>query len=310
MTNARFAPLLGLSVGPFSLSTTPAPLRKPRARHERQSPHASKAAGFRLRLGSGVALRLRSARRSSPSSAPLPRSPTADRSHSRQSSIITSAHLRIEALRARNSRDKTTPSQPQSGAALSVRSRAALTLPSLALNSRRPLSAPSQSTNGQYDRSNQPARPQNPSLLHPLKIREHSQTEMPAETCKHDTARYCRDQRVLCSAPRAAGRPRLPPRQHPFRSAKLAFVANSIWNASASASIWSLASVLRLRGFTHFVPPAAPAASRRQLQTEARLHLPVNTASWRKSICRAGSSRSESFSVIATNSCRTHSTGG
>ena len=34
VTNARFASLHGLPVGPFPLSTTPVPLRKPRARHE------------------------------------------------------------------------------------------------------------------------------------------------------------------------------------------------------------------------------------------------------------------------------------
>jgi hypothetical protein len=35
VSNARFATLHGLAVGPVSLSTTPVPLRKPRARHER-----------------------------------------------------------------------------------------------------------------------------------------------------------------------------------------------------------------------------------------------------------------------------------
>ncbi len=34
VTNARFTPLHGLPVGPVPLSTTPVPLRKPRARHE------------------------------------------------------------------------------------------------------------------------------------------------------------------------------------------------------------------------------------------------------------------------------------
>jgi len=53
VTNARFASLHGLTVGPFSLSTTPVSLRKPRARHERKCYNAAKAAGFRLRLGGG-----------------------------------------------------------------------------------------------------------------------------------------------------------------------------------------------------------------------------------------------------------------
>ena len=35
-TSVPFAPLHGLPVDPVSLSTTPAPLRKARARHERQ----------------------------------------------------------------------------------------------------------------------------------------------------------------------------------------------------------------------------------------------------------------------------------
>jgi hypothetical protein len=55
VTNAIFASLHGLSVGPFTRSTIPVPLRKARARHERHGLAAS-AAGFRLRLGSGVAL--------------------------------------------------------------------------------------------------------------------------------------------------------------------------------------------------------------------------------------------------------------
>ena len=66
VTNARFATLHGLPVGPVPLSTTPVPLLKPCARHERHSHCAATAAGFRLRLGGGVALRLRFARRSSP----------------------------------------------------------------------------------------------------------------------------------------------------------------------------------------------------------------------------------------------------
>ena len=80
-TNARFAALHGLPVGPVSLSTPPAPLRKPRARHERASAMCRKSGGFRLRLGGG-----RCAPRFVPLGASLrpplhfPRPPTADRS--------------------------------------------------------------------------------------------------------------------------------------------------------------------------------------------------------------------------------------
>jgi hypothetical protein len=51
VTNARFVSLHGLSVAPFPLSTTPVPLLKPRARHERNLHSAAGAAGFRLWLG-------------------------------------------------------------------------------------------------------------------------------------------------------------------------------------------------------------------------------------------------------------------
>src|ERR1051326_5141889 len=47
-------------------SSPPVPVRKPRARHERQLPYTAKTVGFRLRLGRGVAIRLRSARNKSP----------------------------------------------------------------------------------------------------------------------------------------------------------------------------------------------------------------------------------------------------
>jgi hypothetical protein len=46
VTNARFTTLYGLPVGPFSLSTTPVVLRKPRARHERQSRLSRKSGGL------------------------------------------------------------------------------------------------------------------------------------------------------------------------------------------------------------------------------------------------------------------------
>jgi hypothetical protein len=53
VTNARFASLRGLPVVPAPLSTTPAPLLKPRARHELAWCRAAGAVGFRLRLGGG-----------------------------------------------------------------------------------------------------------------------------------------------------------------------------------------------------------------------------------------------------------------
>ena len=72
MTNARFASLHGRFGRPRPLSTTPAPLRKPRARHERISICRS-GGGFRLRLGfATLRCGLHSAMRSFPSSAPLP----------------------------------------------------------------------------------------------------------------------------------------------------------------------------------------------------------------------------------------------
>ena len=81
VTIARIATLHGLPVGPFSLSTTPVPLHKPRARHERQSrvgPQRRRASV----CGSAAALRSGCDLLCAPLRPPLhfPRSPTADRS--------------------------------------------------------------------------------------------------------------------------------------------------------------------------------------------------------------------------------------
>ena len=65
MTGARFAALHGLLFGPPPLDHARS-LLKLRARHERHRHSAAFAAGFRLRLGGGVPLRLRFARRFSP----------------------------------------------------------------------------------------------------------------------------------------------------------------------------------------------------------------------------------------------------
>jgi hypothetical protein len=75
VTNARIAAPHGLSVGPLPARPCPCHSAKPRARHERQMALAATAAGFRLRLGGGVALRLRSSRLS----ACAPLFPLADR---------------------------------------------------------------------------------------------------------------------------------------------------------------------------------------------------------------------------------------
>ena len=50
VTNARFASLHGLPVVPYAFSTTPVPLRKSRARHERHPHKTARAARFRLAL--------------------------------------------------------------------------------------------------------------------------------------------------------------------------------------------------------------------------------------------------------------------
>jgi len=69
VTNAFFVSLHGLSVGPFPRSTMPVPLRKARARHERQ--RIGRISGWLpSALGSGVALRLHSRRLSACASLP------------------------------------------------------------------------------------------------------------------------------------------------------------------------------------------------------------------------------------------------
>ncbi len=77
VTNGRFAPLHGLPVGPVPLPTTRSTPQTARSSRADICRNAASAAGFRLRLGGGVSLRLRFARRFSPSFAPL--SPLADR---------------------------------------------------------------------------------------------------------------------------------------------------------------------------------------------------------------------------------------
>jgi len=77
VTNARLASLHGLHVVPVPLSTTPAPLLKPRARHELACAAPQERPASVCGSAAGVALRLRFAKRFSPPSAPL--SPLADR---------------------------------------------------------------------------------------------------------------------------------------------------------------------------------------------------------------------------------------
>jgi len=60
-TNVGFAPFHGLPVAPIPRATTPVPFRKTHVRHGGDE-LAATAAGFRLRIGGGVALRLRSSR--------------------------------------------------------------------------------------------------------------------------------------------------------------------------------------------------------------------------------------------------------
>jgi hypothetical protein len=78
VTSAFFASLHELKVGPVSLSTTPLPLHKARARHERQLnwPHQRRASV----CGSAAALRSGSVPAVTPPALHCFRSPTADRS--------------------------------------------------------------------------------------------------------------------------------------------------------------------------------------------------------------------------------------
>jgi len=57
-----------------------------------------------------------------------------------------------------------------------------------------------------------------------------------------------------------------PSRRRPFRFSNRALVTSGIISTPQDrrAPVGSLASSLRLRGFTHFVPPAPPSPSRRQ----------------------------------------------
>ena len=64
VTNARFATLHRLPAGPVPLSIPPVALLKPCASHERHFATCRDSVCFRLRLGGGVSLRLRFARRS------------------------------------------------------------------------------------------------------------------------------------------------------------------------------------------------------------------------------------------------------
>jgi hypothetical protein len=62
VTNARFASLHGLPVAPYPSRRCPFHSANLALVTSEHPPNAAKAAGFRLRLGGGVALRLRSSR--------------------------------------------------------------------------------------------------------------------------------------------------------------------------------------------------------------------------------------------------------
>lgn len=90
----------------------------------------------------------------------------------------------------------------------------------------------------------------------------------------------CRDQRALCFASLAFGRP-CPPLDH-ARSASQKAPSSRAALANPPqkrrASVWSLASSLRLRGFTYFVAPAPPSAGTPPTPDRSkRIHLRVST---------------------------------
>ena len=99
VTNALFSSLHGLLVVPVPLSTPPVPLRKARARHERQFkwPHQRLASV----CGSAAALHSGSVPAVSSPALHFPRSPTADRSHvkiAHSASRIHFSHFPIQSV--------------------------------------------------------------------------------------------------------------------------------------------------------------------------------------------------------------------
>jgi hypothetical protein len=111
VTNAPFASFHGLPVALSAPSTTPVPLRKSCARHERASANVPQARLTSVSgSAAGVALRLRFATRASPPSALL--APLADRRPklqrdfrraSRRSSMRRSSNSRVRAISVANS---------------------------------------------------------------------------------------------------------------------------------------------------------------------------------------------------------------
>src|SRR5438445_744227 len=83
----------------------------------------------------------------------------------------------------------------------------------------------------------------------------------------------CRDQRAVCFASRDPSRPRLPLDQtrSTSQTARSSRATSVRLDRMSDSFRLKLASSLRLRGFTHFVPLASPPLARRPLQTEALL---------------------------------------